>query len=154
MLIGVRWCTKCDIPLLTDTCEICGSQYPKPFAKDLVPVFAEEMTILRDLLGASELPGKSSNLYLWNSRTNYYYKGRKVASIKYQNDKSPIVGMTKDKILRELSETITDLKSFKKKLYNANKSYLDRIENEAIQFIRDTVLEVKHNIALAAVQTL
>lgn len=135
---GVWWCTKCQVPLLSPKCDICGFVAAKPFAKDLTPVFAEEMTLLRDTIGFTGLPKKSRDFYLWNSGLNYYCCGQKIATLHYDSNADPTIqvytGIPKaeSRPPRGLTETL-------KRITKANRTHIDRIVQETENFLRSTI---------------
>lgn len=135
----VWWCSSCQVPLLTSKCEICGHISPKPVAKDLVPVFAEEMKMLQNKLGFSDLPNRPEDFYLWCSGTNYYHLGKKVASITYKTPGNPSLSMARNNALQKDISCKIDMRTVRERLYRANKSRVDSLEYEARLFISQTI---------------
>lgn len=135
---GVWWCSKCRVPLLRNLCEKCGSSYSKPISKDLNPVFAKEMNLLKNTFNFDCLPKKASDFYLWNSGQYYFINGIKVATLKFNNTNNPTlnVHIPNDFKMPRWRKKIKE--NYVNVLFQANRSSLNAIEYEAIQFIQET----------------
>ena len=144
---GVWWCTNCQIPLLTPICEACGFEAGKPLAKDLVPVFSEEIILLRERLGFEHLPKDAGDFYLWNSGTSYFQAGRKVAHVSLRGGQSPHVRMDVHELLSPDSDSLGPVQE---RLYRANKTHIDATAQEAMSFVVETVATFKNcNVMVA-----
>lgn len=146
----VWWCRDCQVPLLKNKCEACGDVSPKPFAKDIVPVFSEEMTLLRDTFKFKELPIKSVDCYLWNSGPNYYINGQKVATLRYLVTNNPElrINIPADFKLPKWDKKTAD--SYIDTLYNANRTTIDSLEYEAMEFVKSTHAEYPRHVVMVA----
>ena len=146
---GVWWCTNCQIPLLTSTCEACGFEAGKPLAKDLVPVFSEEITLLRERLGFEQLPENAGDFYLWSAGSSYYHCGKRVASITYKSPGTPTLRrhgaemFTSDNRSRD-SEVTIDL------MARANRHTLDALAFRSRAFVREAIARFPHHSPLVA----
>ncbi len=133
------WCSTCQVPLLTRRCERCGATYSRPLARDLVPVFAEEMTILRERLGFPATQGVPVDFYLWASRGTYYRLGVRVASVVYGSHGLPSLVFPARRDLNEPNRGNDVSDSVLVRLLEANKSRIDDLEEEALEFVSETV---------------
>lgn len=147
---GVYWCSNCQVPLLTPKCDICNETYKVPFAKDIVPVFAEEMDLLRDKLGFNELPKKSRNFYLWNSKNHYYRLGKKVAKVKYNSSNTPILEVLDPKPLSLKPRISNKSLTLTERITLANKEHLQDIQYEAVSFIRSMLHSNTNHVPVVA----
>lgn len=146
----VWWCQSCQVPLLKNKCESCGELVAKPMTTDLTPVFAEEMTLLRDEFNFSQLPSKSVDFYLWNAGQNYYINGQKVASLRYKNSNDPELHVALPQDTRLPKWTKKQVGSYIDTLYNANRNTIDGLEYEAMQFVQETHKEYPNHVIMVA----
>lgn len=145
---GVWWCSQCQVPLLTPHCDACGRTYSKPFARDLVPVFREEMTLLRDRLGMPHLPKRSRDFYIWNSGNRYYRLGEKVAVLRYDGTTRPRVSETPTGQGHRRPRHRTALDEVPARMYLANRVHMESIEHEALEFVRETVGQYPEHVPM------
>lgn len=146
----VWWCQECQVPLVKNKCESCGGVVTKPFAKDIVPVFAEEMAMLRDKFLFIQLPQDSVDFYLWNSGPNYYINGQKVATLRYNNSNNPDLNITMSSEFNVPEWSLKRVESYIDTLYNANRSTIDGFEYEAMQFVQNTHAEYPNHVVMVA----
>lgn len=146
----VWWCQECQVPLLKNKCECCGGLVAKPFAKDLVPVFSEEMTLLRDTFLFKGLPKKSVDYYLWNSGANYYINGQKVANLRYLITNNPELRITIPSGFKFPKWDQKTSNSYIETLYNANRTSIDSLEYEAMEFVKNTHAEYPKHVVMIA----
>lgn len=135
-MTGVWWCSNCNVPLLTSKCEVCGTTYNKPVTKDLTPVFAEEFSFLRNQLDFQDLESNYCDLDLWNSGQTYFQNGEKIAQIRYLGNPTPVIRRmgSRPSIISRSNQAKSSMQNL---IYYANKSHIDSLELEAIEFIRD-----------------
>jgi len=122
----------------------------KAFAKDLVPVFSDEMSLLRTTFSFEQLPVKPLDFYLWNSGPNYYVNGQKVATLRYNNSNNPELrvflpaGFTMPQWDERQSDSYID------RLYDANRIAIDAIEYEALEFVKKTQAQFPQHVIMVA----
>lgn len=133
------WCSSCQVPLLTRRCERCGSICSKPLARDLAPVFAEEMTTLGERLGFPATQGAPVDFHLWTSRGTYYRLGVRVASVVYSPQGVPSLVFPARPDVNEPDQSDDGSDSVLARLLEANRSRIDSLEEEAIEFVSQTV---------------
>ncbi len=129
---AVWWCSNCEVPLLQPICERCGFVPERPIAKDLTPVFAEELRLLRGSLGLDGLPEPPEDFLLWASGTAYFQAGRKVASISGIS-----VGRPMARLLGHIDRPNGPAIETVEAIRLANRTYLRRLEAEAVHFIQE-----------------
>lgn len=136
---GVWWCAVCQVPLVTQRCDLCGSVHKKQFARDLSPVFSAEMRVLRDALGLQQLPKRAHDFYLWKNDSTYYRLGKKVASITFDGPGRPRLVPGDETALRIRPKVATRLAALPRRLYQANRSAFDDKGYAADRFVREVV---------------
>jgi len=145
---GVYWCENCQVPLLSARCEICGQTKHHAFTTDLTPVFAKEMTLLRNTLGFTGLPQQSKDYYLWNNGQSYFRYGEKLATISYDTEGSPNVTYPRKIHTQRRAHRAAKLKDLPHRLYLANRGYLNELMEESVQFIRKCIATHPKNIPI------
>ena len=126
----IHWCQDCNVPLISDTCEIC-EKVGSPSLPDLKPIFPEEQDFLNS---------ETDEKYSLTGQYNYFrYKNRIV-----RNGKALLTfhvcenGLVAEKNNIENSNCKQKATPFEHILL-ANKRHLEKIESEAIKFIKETV---------------
>jgi phosphoadenosine phosphosulfate reductase len=105
----------------------------------LTPVFAEELTFLREHAGADWIPEGFGDFVLWANNRDYYLDGSRVASLSFQGA-APSVKLHR----ADLSfEAKTDADDFLARFSAANGTLLRSLEAEALSFIRTVAAD--HN---------
>lgn len=138
---GAWWCNNCRVPLITPNCELCGAFYDKPIARDLVPVFRQELKHLRDVLGWEALPKRASDYFLWSSGNSYFRDGRKVAFVSHKVIGAPQLKFYgKEPNLNSKMSKVSSGNGFGiERMLEANRSRLVDIEYESQTFVRATL---------------
>jgi len=124
------WCKNCGVPLLRKECEICSNGGGK-ICSDLKPMFQRECTFLEAEIG-KKLPGKSWQDGIWMRHKTIWFNGKRLFRLS-ANGKPTIINAYP---LRDDSSKHCVTPEI---LYKANKSTLDKLEKEAISFIRETI---------------
>lgn len=126
------WCENCAVPLLRKKCENCGYEGVK-ICSDLKPMFNEECRFLEKEIG-QKLLGKSWQDGLWMRYRTIWFRGKRFLRLSANG---------KPRILKEFSVNYNKVFSpdqiSSKLLYRSNKSTLDRLEQNAISFIKQIV---------------
>ncbi|OGW37349.1 MAG: hypothetical protein A2Y97_05620 [Nitrospirae bacterium RBG_13_39_12] len=124
------WCQRCGVPLLRRECENCGYEGVK-ICSDLKLIFNEEYRFLEKET-SKKLPAKSWQDGLWIRYKTIWFNGEKLFRLS-ANGKPTIVKEYpyKDSLYKGyITPNI---------IYKANKVTLDKLEKEAILFIKDII---------------
>jgi len=148
--LSVRWCRECGVPLLSETCSSCGREAGRVIAPDLSPVFAEEIDCLMLELGAHDLAGATSEHMLWASGVHYYGKGRRLITLRDLSSGTPRPEILDSDGMRELAQAGGGATSFKGRFLDANREHMQRLEEEAASFIRETIASHPRHAILVA----
>ena len=153
------WCNVCSVPLLQNNCNNCGSIGVPIGAPNLKPVFIDEFKMFKDLLiGNPKFDNKYIPWIMYRKR-NYLVseisEGSNFASYNFTSlgkvYSVPKFRFYKDKIKRlpiRNQGFYLNNREYLKKLINANLDVLERIESEAIEFIKETIDKYRnHSIA-------
>ena len=137
---GVFWCKDCGIPIIQVTnqadkgiCPICKKK-TRYLCTDLRPVFPEERLLLALLLDKN--PGIFMNEHVWAVNSRYYINGKSMSipSKVFQNANTDDIvdkmKKTKENIIYDKFEDEVEI------FITANKSRLNYLKDEAIEFIR------------------
>jgi len=128
----LRWCTKCRIPLIGNHCENCGSQ-GQEVCSDLKPMWKEEVELIEKRIG-KRFPGRDWQDGLWMRYRTIWFQGKRLLRLHCSSDlkiveKNPV----------SMETGIQAAPITKNILYKGNRSFLEKLEKEAISFIRQTV---------------
>jgi phosphoadenosine phosphosulfate reductase len=159
-----RWCERCHVPLIGPLCGICKTE-GIPFNSKCKPVFREELDLCQNLPTGKKLTIAPEN-FLFKSRSNIYglngttYKLQikhnteleivsavkektpkktgyvdlaSYAKIAKQSTKGKHQGKPKPKVFIDKWDGTTD---YEKSIVQANLSYLQALEKEAVEFIQ------------------
>lgn len=137
---NVGWCTDCDVPLLQEICDYCGSHSTYEVAPDLSPVFAEEMLLLRKCLGFHSLPKRSQDMFLWSNGTYYYHHGQRIAKQKFGGSDAPTIELLKKGGSISKNGRYGSVKA-SERFVRANITHLHQMKHEAKTFIQRTLNE-------------
>lgn len=86
----LRWCYKCNVPLVFDSCPACQSKTKIMVdAGRFRPVFKEELEVLHKLLG-EPIMEEPKDFVLWRNRRGYFAAGNRVFSITGRKDKQEL----------------------------------------------------------------
>lgn len=138
MVRKVFWCAKCNVPLFKSDCESCGTSSKLYIAQDLIPVFKEEMSLLRKQFGFLQLPKHSSDFYLWKYNSSYFRLGYKVATLSYKDEQIPSLRINTN-VMENIYINNSNNKFSISTMTMANKSSLDKREYTAQQFIQKSI---------------
>jgi len=127
------WCKSCGVPLLKDKCENCGEEGVK-MCSDLKPMFEGECKFLENEIG-KKLPGIGWQDRLWIRHKTVWFNGKKLMHLS-SNGKPMIV---KEYLLGE--ETCFSHRITPEIVYRANKNTLDKLEEQAISFVKEIIEE-------------
>lgn len=129
------WCKKCNVPLIQGKCENCNKYGADILNNCLRPVFKDELDVIKKQSKSEAKWLTLSDLSFWTTWRNYFYNGEKIFKIKGLTGSEPLtINFFRDdkflpKKLLEIKTIITNLK-------RANQSSLDKLEYQAIEFIK------------------
>jgi phosphoadenosine phosphosulfate reductase len=129
---SVYWCPHCRIPLLVKECPLCHSR-ARRCAKDLKPVFRKERELLESVAD-TKLP-----TFLFANRNYVYFNGRTLFAFTTDPGEEPRLLINKLERLDECEPSVygeEHAERLWKLCLQANQTALDRIEGEAMEFIR------------------
>lgn len=136
---SVWWCHRCQLPLLEPTCELCGTEYSETLARDICPVFREEMLMLRNTLGITHLPKRGQDFYLWVSGQTYFKFGEKAFRTSYARSEKPWIADLSESAIRKRRRIPDSHEPYVERLYAANRSHLEILKAEARSFIESSL---------------
>lgn len=146
-LSAVYWCDACAVPMASHECALCGGK-GRRVGRDLTPVFAEEARLLRRMNGRAQFPSRT-DFALWTHGARYYLHGREVARLHYGSSSSPELGVSPD-TEGYSGQGLQTSTRFTERLIAANRGHLERLEHEAVDFIRSVVEESPHHKRVVA----
>ena len=153
----VYWCSNCDVPLIQDKCANCKSEV-EIVGTSLKPVFAEEYSMFKEIILSDQKLNLKERNFPWVlfRRNNYLFsdtsKGKPYLKFKISDKNHYLDALFFSQIEKERDfflkrsrnkkEThfLKD-KEYLEKLIPANLSTLERIEKEAISFIKSVIKE-------------
>jgi phosphoadenosine phosphosulfate reductase len=135
---AVYWCRKCGVPLISQTCDICGST-GRYCGVDLKPVFSEERSLFERFLRCSEVLPAEGRL----PKELYINRGRVVWQGKRLFEFRVVAGEIVLKRGFSLSQDDYGCGNddFVYRAVEANRSALAELEREALQFIASALSE-------------
>jgi phosphoadenosine phosphosulfate reductase len=148
--LSIRWCGECGVPLLSDTCSSCGSRGGRVVTPDLSPVFAEEINCLAFELGASDLANVTGQRSLWASGVHYYGLGRRLMTLRALSSGIPRLEVLDSEGVLELGRDEGGVRSAARRFLEANLEHMQRLEEEATSFIRETIAAHPNHAILVA----
>ncbi|PKM79168.1 MAG: hypothetical protein CVU88_07170 [Firmicutes bacterium HGW-Firmicutes-13] len=124
------WCENCGVPLLRKKCENCGYEGVS-ICSDLKPIFNEECRFLEKET-SKKLPAQSWHNGLWIRHKTIWFNGEKLLRLSANGKPTIAKGYPyKDSLYKGyITPNI---------IYKANKVTLDKLEKEAILFIKDII---------------
>jgi phosphoadenosine phosphosulfate reductase len=129
------WCDSCHVPLLGKRCLACGSKGRDLCAASLVPVFRPEIQYLKKLVdGDTQALLKEGEIWVAPGHYNYYCQGKVIFKLAANTDKVTIPSEAYE--LKPLART---RKKWLATLQQANRKYIEDLQYEAEDFIRQTV---------------
>jgi len=135
---AVYWCRKCGVPLISQTCDICGGT-GRYCGVDLKPVFSEERSLFERFLRCSEVLPAEGRL----PKELYINRGRVVWQGKRLFEFRVVAGEIVLKRGFSLSQDDYGCGNddFVYRAVEANRSALAELEREALQFIDSALSE-------------
>ncbi|MBF0203947.1 MAG: phosphoadenosine phosphosulfate reductase family protein [Desulfamplus sp.] len=133
------WCDSCHVPLLGNICHACGSAGREISTAALVPVFRQEINYLKKRLTA-ELHTFLNDSEIWVTPGNHTYYGYGEALFRLSSTSTEIYEL---KTLKQSTSYRRSRDKTFKILHKANRPYVEQMQYEAEQFIRDTIREYK-----------
>lgn len=128
----LRWCTKCKIPLLGNHCENCGSP-GRVICSDLKPMWKKEVKFVENRIG-KKLLGRNWQDGLWMRHRTLWFRGKRLFRLHCSSDLEII---EKHPVSVETGIRATHIT--KNILYKGNRSSIEKLEKEAISFVRQIV---------------
>lgn len=129
---SVRWCSRCQIPLLSLECPVCGSK-AKRCARDLKPVFTGERALFESIVGR-KLP-----TFLFVARNRVYFNGQTLFSFAVDTRQGPQVRVNKLDLLDNCDPNVFE-ERYSRRQWDlcllANRTGLDNVVEEAVGFIQ------------------
>lgn len=132
---NVFWCETCNVPLLKHECENCGSN-GKLICSDLKPMFNKEVKLLEKLL-KRKLPGEDWRDGLWMRYRTMWFQGKRFLHLSVEKTTRQLI-ISKD-YSDKISTDISSKKVTSNLLLRANRSTIDKLEAEAVVFIRKII---------------
>lgn len=126
----IFWCPKCGVPLLQPECGNCGYKGIKTVS-DLKPMFEEEKGFIEACVG-EQLPEET--VLLWIRQKTIWYNGQRYMRLS-ADGKLQVV----KRYLTAQDSSLPDVKPTVEVLRRANAESLRKLEDEAINFIKEVV---------------
>lgn len=135
--VGKRayWCDFCQIPLLGKQCHACGNKGRDLCAASLVPVFLPEIQYLKNQVD-HEIHPLLKEGEIWVAPGHYAYYCQGIVIFKLSTTTDQVTISDKARELKPLGRT---RKQWLTTLQEANKKYIEDLQYEAEDFIRQTV---------------
>lgn len=129
---NIYWCYTCGVPLLQKQCEKCGG-IGRRIAADLKPMFDEERRFFATEADWPELLNLELPL-LWMRQKTIWYNGQRLARLSADG---------KPRIVKRYDYTPACLAHMSnvETLHAANKTALHKVEDAAVEFIREIIAE-------------
>lgn len=137
----VYWCRACGVPLLQQYCGNCGEQGLK-MVSDLRPVFEEEKQLLERL--TNEIFPRET-LLLWMRQRTLWYDGRRY--LRFSGDNKPQIRSRYD---MGGAYSGNGKRNYIEKLFRANELTLDKLQAEAIEFIKRATKQFANDVPLVS----
>jgi len=131
MLEKIYWCENCNVPLLSNKCNLCGSKENKYCARDIKPVLKGELRLFKESLGF-DIPST-----LFRDKNRLIYNGRTLFRYTVPEDKTKKLGSIESKQQIKKNISSSDKKISWKKIQKANSNTLKILIKEAMSFIND-----------------
>jgi len=146
----IHWCPNCEVPLVGEKCEICGSE-GKNAVNDMRVVFPKEHTLLEEIF-KMKLPRP-----MFYNKGRYIHNGKTVGLMRYDNN-NPGMKIPKTSILEKggiINENLVfnenlDFNEYVNRMVKANANAIKKLEDEAISFIKDMYNQHSENGAYVA----
>ncbi len=133
------WCDTCQVPLLGKSCCLCKNNGRDLCAASLAPVFRPEIQYLKKRIPpALRVYLKEGEIWVSTKNYTYYYQGTPIFKLSASNDKATVL-----KQIQELKPPFRSQKACRLALRKANKKYIENLQYEAEDFIRQTVAAYK-----------
>lgn len=134
----IFWCDNCNAPLFDNTCPCCGN-ICKEIGSDLRPVFPEERLLIEILEGN---PFKYAGASVWNAGGSRYIIDGEKHNVIFKKLKEDNLA---NDVIEKLQSYMLDNKKYCDEYYSSenitkfidiNKSHLNMITHEAVEYIR------------------
>lgn len=130
------WCDSCHVPLLGKVCHACGNKGRDICAASLMPVFRPEIQYLKKQVNPEiQLLLKEGEIWVAPGRYAYYCQGIVIFKLSATTDNVTISDKAKELIPLRRSG-----KKWLATLQEANKKYIEDLQYEAEEFVRQTVI--------------
>lgn len=147
------WCNNCHVPLIQESCELCGNKGVILSKNHFRPVFKEELSIIKSQIPNSndQIPKLQStivnrqfshDLSFWAVRRTYFRNGQKIFTLQCLTDGRPLIiklHTPKQIVLDFYASPSLPYTETIERLKKANFSTLNRLEYEAVDFIERAV---------------
>ncbi len=137
------WCSSCNIPTYEKECPLCHNE-GKRVSADLRPVFPEERILLETISEQEEYTNQVIDLKdksVWNGAGSIYYANGKRLGIQMGKLKGLNIGKIRlqyeKKVEQQLEEYKKTFEKEQEKFVKANEGHFYRIEQEAMEYIRE-----------------
>lgn len=146
--VGKRayWCDSCQVPLLGKQCCSCGKKGRDLCAATLMPVFRPEIQYLKKQID-SEVQSLLKEGEIWVSPGNYCYYCQGVVIFKLSATSDQITFFEQAAKLKPLGRS---KKKWLSALQQANRKYIENLQYEAEDFIRQAVAAYKGKTTLVS----
>ncbi len=134
------WCDSCNVPLLGNICHACGSAAREMSTASLVPVFRQEINYLKNRV-TPELQSFLYDMEIWVTPSNHTYYGHGEALFRLSGTSAEIHDLKTPTHSANYSSRSKD--KALQILRNANRPYIEQMQYEAEEFIRETISEYK-----------
>jgi phosphoadenosine phosphosulfate reductase len=136
---NIKWCTNCNIPIIGEICNICGSS-GRECARDLKPIFSSERTLFEELLGVRLPP------FAFRYRNRVISEGETFLTFKLDVINRRLIPLYYKKNVN-CAEDMDFLEGIKRTI-KANIEYLKNKEEETINFIKEAVQDCSRTFVL------
>ena len=140
------WCDSCHVPLLGQTCLACGADGRDIASANFVPVFRPEIHYLKKQT-APELHSSLRELETWVMHTNHTYYSQGVPFLKLFVSKANGNTLTTNREIRLPRRTQKEMLD---RLRKANCGYIEQLQYEAENFIRETTKKLRGKAILVS----
>jgi len=136
---GVKWCPECNVPLLGESCDICGSRGRK-CANDLKPIFDEERRLFSKLLGIDIPP------FAFRYRNRIIVGGKTFLTFQIDIENKRLLPLHYSEDVKH--EDDCNIEEMIRRSIKANEEILREKEETALNFIRSLSEEFSQAVVL------
>jgi phosphoadenosine phosphosulfate reductase len=138
-MMEVKWCANCNVPIIGEQCDICGSS-GRRCAKDLKPIFGGERRLFEKLLGI-RLP-----LFAFRYRNKVISNGRTFLTFKLDTVNKRLIPLSYQKSI-DYGEGMDFWEGIRCTI-EANEEHLKKREEKAIDFINEAARNYSRTFVL------